>query len=208
MINGVSGHGLDVSRETSDRLRALQAMLIKWNPAINLVSKSSLVDAWDRHFLDSAQLFDLAPTGFRVWADLGSGGGFPGLVIACLAKEKNPEARIVLVESDLRKAAYLSQAVRSLGLNAEVLAERIESISPLNADVLSARALAPLDVLCGYALRHMAASGLAIFPKGANHPVEIQQARRRFEFEITVRPSETDPSAAILLLSQLKSKIS
>lgn len=195
--------GLSVSRETMDRLKTIQSELLRWNPAVNLVSRATLADAWSRHIVDSAQLYAFAPADFRLWADLGSGGGFPGLIIAALAAEKNPSARIVLVEADQRKAAFLIQALRKLGLSSQVIAERIEAIDPLGADVISARALASLDALCGFALRHAAPGGVQIFPKGANHSVEVAAARQRYGFDLVARPSMTDPAAAVLLLSNL-----
>ena len=128
MSDGGALARLAVSRETLDRLEALEALLKKWNPAINLVAKSTLGSAWDRHILDSAQLYTLAPPKVAHWADLGSGGGFPGLVIAALSHELDPDRRVTLVESDRRKATFLREAARQLGLSAEIRDERIESL--------------------------------------------------------------------------------
>lgn len=197
--------GVDVSRETFDRLTALTALLQKWNPAINLVAKSTVAEAWDRHILDSAQLYRLAPSQLHHWADLGSGGGFPGLVIAILAQEKDPGCRITLVESDQRKATFLRQAARELGLlKVTVLAERIEALSPLAADVLSARALAALPQLCHFALRHLSPTGLALFPKGAQHLDEVAQARHDWHFDLSTFPSDTDPAAVVLAMKAIQ----
>lgn len=191
--------GLDVSRETIDRLSALAALLTKWNPAINLVSKDSIGNIWNRHILDSAQIFRLAQNASR-WADLGSGGGFPGLVIAVLAAEKAPNLHVILVEADQRKAAFLRQAAHTLGLSARIVADRIENIEPLNADVISARALAPLPQLCGFAMRHMAAGGAAIFLKGRSHAEDLAKARETWNFGLETHASITDPSAIVLVL--------
>lgn len=190
----------DVSRETLERLEVFDALLKKWNPAINLVSKRTLDEVWTRHILDSAQLFAKADAKTKAWADLGSGGGFPGLVIAILALQKAPEMRVVLIESDQRKATFLRAVVRELSLNAEVLADRIEAISPMGADVVSARALAPLPQLLEYAARHLAPSGCALFPKGATWKDEVQQAKDLWNFELEAVPSLTEPSATILKL--------
>lgn len=198
--------GLDVSRETEARLSRFAAMVVKWNPAINLVSKASLPHLWDRHIADSVQLFRHAPPNARLWADLGAGGGFPGIVLACLAKEQLPECTFHLVESDLRKATFLMQAARSLDLAVQVAAERIETLAPLGADVVSARALAALPDLCGYALRHLRPGGMALFPKGATHDQEIRAAHLAFDFDCEIVPSVTDPAAAILILTHLKGK--
>ena len=190
------GQKLVVSRETEDRLRDLHAMLVKWNPAINLVAKSTIPVAWERHVLDSVQLFPDTP--FVRWVDLGSGGGFPGLVIAVLCAELRPESQVTLVEVDQRKAAFLREAARQLQLPAIVIAERIEAVAPLQADIMSARALAPLSDLLGFAVRHMKPDGLALFPKGASWRAEVEDARKAWRFDLAVESSETDPAAVIL----------
>lgn len=194
---------LDVSRETIERLDTYVALLAKWNPAINLVARSTLPELWTRHILDSAQLLELAPERARHWADLGSGGGFPGLVIAILAAEKRPELRVTLVESDLRKAAFLNTVVREVGLSTVICAERIESLPPLKADVLSGRALAPLTDLLAHAERHLAEGGLALFPKGAAHKAEIAEALERWRFSVQKHPSRTDPEAVLLSIGDI-----
>lgn len=197
--------GLNVSRETFNRLTLLQSMLEKWNPAINLVAKSTLPDAWTRHIVDSAQLMTLAPASVLHWADLGSGGGFPGLVVAALSAERDSQRRITLVESDQRKSTFLRQAARELGLtNVSVLSDRIEKLAPLHADVLSARALAALSALCGFASQHMAADGLALFPKGAHYREEIEAAQTDWRFDLVAHPSETDPSAVVLAMKAIQ----
>lgn len=191
---------LSVSRETEARLWALCHLVSKWNPTVNLVSKSSVTDIWQRHLLDSAQLFSLAPDEARHWLDIGSGAGFPGIVIAILAAERRPELLVSLVESDRRKAVFLAQAVRTLNVSAVVFCQRVESIAPMNADVVSARALASLDGLCRYAKMHLDPDGMAIFPKGANAALEIDSARRNWHFLMQTIPSKTDSAASILLL--------
>lgn len=194
--------GLDVSRETEARLRALEHLLAKWNPTINLVAKSTVASAWDRHILDSAQLFAVGP--FDIWADLGSGGGFPGLVIAALAAEKHPSAKIVLVEIDQRKATFLREAARQLGIEVTVKVERIEELDPLGADVVSARALAPLTDLCAFAVRHLAKGGVAVFPKGAGWRDEVKAAKEGWSFDLNQVPSLTDPASVVLLVKEIK----
>jgi len=191
---------LDVSRETAERLRLLLEQVSRWTPAVNLVSPTSLTDGWRRHILDSAQIFQLADRPIGHWVDLGSGGGFPGLVVAIMAQDKAPDLQITLVESDRRKASFLTQAVRTLNLTCTVLAERAESLPPLHADILSARAFAPLDTLCRHASRHLKTTGLALFPKGESHLQEVAKARQDWQFDLTTIPSRTDPRSAILLL--------
>ena len=134
----------------------------------------------------------------QFWVALGSGGGFPGLVVAILAQEMKPDLRVTLVESDLRKATFLRQASQALGVPVTVRTERIESLAPQNADVLSARALASLADLLGYAERHLRADGLAIFPKGARWAEELAQARTMWAFDPYSRQSLSEAEAAIL----------
>jgi 16S rRNA (guanine527-N7)-methyltransferase len=193
----------NVSRETLARLEAFAALVLQWTPKINLVSKASTADLWQRHIVDSVQIFDHAPTQKGLWADLGSGGGFPGMVIACLAAEERPELKVTLVESDLRKAEFLRHAARQLHLDLTVNTERIEQLAPLKADVISARALAPLDLLCAYAARHLAPGGIALFPKGAQAEAEIKAAEQNWHFRLTRLQSETDESAVLLKVEQL-----
>ncbi|WP_104019952.1 16S rRNA (guanine(527)-N(7))-methyltransferase RsmG [Roseovarius nitratireducens] len=188
----------DVSRETRERLDLYATLIEKWNPRINLVSRASLPHLQARHFEDSAQLHALAPTPVAHWADLGSGGGFPGLVIAILAHETGSPARVTLVESDARKSAFLRTVIRETGIAATVRTERIEKMDPLAADVLSARALADLSALLGYAARHLAPGGTALFPKGATWRQELTEAQSKWHFTSRVDKSRTDPEAVIL----------
>lgn len=192
-----------VSRETRARLDGYAALLRKWNPSINLVSRQSLADAEQRHFADSAQLWGLAPGPVAHWADLGSGGGFPGLVIAILAAEFRPDMRVTLVESDQRKAAFLAAAARGAGVAARVCAERIESTQALGADVISARALAPLPRLLDLALPHLAPGGRLLLSKGAQHATEVQEALAKHRFDVQNIPSITEPGAVILNIGGL-----
>jgi 16S rRNA (guanine527-N7)-methyltransferase len=194
---------LDVSRETTARLDRLVAELSRWNPVINLVARSTLPAVWTRHVLDSAQLFDLGSQQAGTWADLGSGGGFPGLVVAILAAEKAPGIRVSLVEADRRKAAFLRSAARHCGIAVEVIDERIEALPPLGADVLSARALAPLPTLLAHAERHLAPGGVALFPKGAGHEAEIAAALERWRFSVQKIPSRTDPDSVVLRIGDI-----
>ncbi|MDO5612586.1 MAG: 16S rRNA (guanine(527)-N(7))-methyltransferase RsmG [Paracoccus sp. (in: a-proteobacteria)] len=191
---------MSVSRETSERLTAYATLLRKWNDRINLIAPSTVPDLERRHIDDSLQLAQLAqPTG-GLWADLGSGGGLPGLVVAIASAET--ATRFVLVESDQRKCAFLRSAIRELGLeNTTVKNTRIESLSPLNADYISARALAPLDRLVPYVGRHLKPGGQAWLMKGENWQAELAAAGLDPATQITPYASETQPGAAILKLS-------
>lgn len=197
----MSGCVPDVSRETSERLETYAALLRKWNPRINLVSRSSLPDLWTRHFADSAQLHALAQHPVGHWVDLGAGGGFPGLVIAIMGLETGSPARVTLVESDARKGAFLRTVIRETGAPAEVITGRIEAVPPLMADVLSARALADLETLLIYAERHLAPHGTAIFPKGTSWEKELPAAHRTWRFDCRVAKSETEEGSVLLRIT-------
>jgi 16S rRNA (guanine527-N7)-methyltransferase len=190
--------GLSVSRETFAALKQLEGLVRRWTPVVNLVSKSTLADLWNRHIVDSAQLFAFCPQDARSWLDIGSGGGFPGLVVAILAREGRPAMMVSLAESDQRKAAFLRQAVQALNLRVDVKATRVESLPPQSADVLSARALAPLGDLLAFAEKHLARDGVGLFPKGARFAEEMADARKQWSFDVKPRPSISEPQAAIL----------
>ena len=192
---------VNVSRETFEELRAYESLVRRWTPAINLVSKASVDDLWQRHIADSAQVFAvIGAESAQSWVDLGSGGGFPGLVVAVLAKELRPDLRVTLVESDLRKATFLRQAAQALSLSVTVHSVRIESLAPQSADILSARALAPLSDLLAHAERHLRKGGVAVFPKGARFAAELDDARKLWAFDVDVQPSLSDSEAALLVI--------
>ncbi len=195
--------GLDVSRETAGRFEEYAGLLRIWNPRINLVSRQTLADLETRHFADSAQLLALAPPEATTWADLGSGAGFPGLVVAILAAELRPALRVTLVESDQRKAVFLRTVAQRTGVSVTVHAARIEALPPLSADILSARALAPLTVLLDHASRHLASSGTALFPKGAGWRAEVEEALERWRFRCDNLSSATSPEGAILRIGEI-----
>ncbi len=194
---------VNVSRETKDRLDQLAELLTRWNPRINLVAGSTLTDLWTRHIADSLQIFDYAPPDAQHWVDMGSGGGFPGLVIAVRAMESPSALRVTMIESDQRKAAFLRTAIREIGAPATVLAKRIEDVEPLKADVVSARALAPLPTLLGYVARHLRQDGTALLPKGARWAAERDAAQDAWTFSLTTHPSKTDPKGVILQIGDL-----
>ncbi|SDD64550.1 16S rRNA (guanine(527)-N(7))-methyltransferase RsmG [Ruegeria marina] len=190
---------LDVSRETFDRLDQYVQLVRKWNPRINLVSRRSLDEIWERHIADSVQLFDLAAP-VEKWVDLGSGGGFPGLVCAILGREKMPEARFVCIESDQRKSAFLRTVVRECDVRCDIINERIEQALPQQADVLSARALTDLSGLLEFAERHLKPDGIALFPKGESWKKEVDNARKQWNFQVDPVTSLTEPQAVVLKL--------
>ncbi len=192
-----------VSRETIERLKLYADALVKWQKAINLVSPNSLSSIWARHFLDSAQLFDLRPVDEGTWLDLGSGGGFPGLVCAVLAKEAAPGWSFTLIESDLRKASFLRDVARRMEVPVSVLSRRIEDAPPQGADVISARALAPLPRLLALAFPHLAPDGICLFLKGERHEAEFQAAQTEWRMDAQTFPSQTAPGAVIYRIGGL-----
>ncbi|AUQ68160.1 16S rRNA (guanine(527)-N(7))-methyltransferase RsmG [Phaeobacter inhibens] len=186
-----------VSRETYDRLKHYESLVKKWSPKINLIAKSTLDDVWDRHIVDSVQIcqgIDFSQT----WLDIGSGGGFPGVVVAILAVERAPDCVITLIESDQRKCAFLRTAIRECGANAKVVSERIEKVPPMAADIISARALADLTTLLGFAERHLQPGGIALFSKGIQWKKEVDNARSQWQFDLKSTNSWTEPEAVVL----------
>ena len=194
---------VDVSRETLNALEQFSALVLKWTAHINLISVNTIDDIWDRHMVDSAQIFRFAPKNFKTWLDIGSGGGFPGIVVAILGKELAPDAEFILVESDQRKATFLRTAIRELALNAKVAADRIENQPAMNADVISARALGSLPSLLPLISQHMAPSGLALLHKGRRVDQEIALARQEWRFYLEEASSLTDPDGRLLLIQRI-----
>ena len=195
--------GVDVSRETMDDLKQFAEHLKKWNSRINLVAPATIPDLWSRHIADSAQVFATAPQQAKIWVDLGSGGGLPGVVCAILAKQYMPECAFTLIESDKRKAASLMVIARELDLKMTVLAERAEAVTPCNADIVSARALAPLPQLLSWVHRHVSKGGIALLPKGKTWEEEVAAARTDWMFNASSQVSKTDPAARLLVIKEL-----
>lgn len=195
--------GFNVSRETIDRLNHFEDLVLKWNPRINLVAKSTLNDIWERHITDSVQLYQYAPINAKSWLDIGSGGGFPGIVMAVMAAGLDRSTVFSLVESDQRKSTFLRTAARELGLKITVHSERIEATTPQNADVITARALKSVAELMPFLDRHLSSTGTAILPKGRNFADEIPLAREDWRFELEEHQSITDPDARILIVKEV-----
>ena len=188
--------GLDVSRETAGRLDVLVGTLVRWQKAINLVSRATLDEVWSRHVLDSAQLQALIPIEAKTLTDLGSGAGFPGLVLAAL----RPDLDVTLIESDARKAAFLGEAARRMSLEKppRIVVGRIETVAPAQADVVTARALAPLRQLLAWADRHRTATAICLFHKGKGWQAELTEAMKDWEIPHQAINSVTDLDAVIL----------
>lgn len=190
-----------VSRETQARLDAFVALLLRWNARINLTAEREAATIRDRHVADSLQLIDLLPSDANPAADLGSGGGFPGLVLA-ITDAGRPWH---LVESDRRKAAFLATAAGELGLtHVRVHAERIETVRLPPLGVLTARALAPLPVLLDHAVRLLSPDGVALFQKGRTVEAELTAASPDWTMRVERFASRTDPDATLLRLSGIR----
>lgn len=194
---------LDVSRETLDRLDRYAGAISNWRRMLNLVSPGTLPQLWTRHILDSAQLFALVPATALRWVDLGSGGGFPGLVIAAMGADRIG-FETILVESDQRKAAFLRTAAREMGLTdrLQVHARRAEDVVAGigSVDVVSARALAPLRDLVHLSAPLLEGGALGVYPKGESIQRELTQWGPPDRFDVSLAPSRTHPSAAIALV--------
>lgn len=190
-----------VSRETLDRLRLYADLLEKWQQRINLVGPATLPDLWRRHMLDSAQLWPLLPPEVPRLIDIGSGAGFPGLVLAILGV---PEVH--LIESDQRKGAFLREVARQTGATVTVHSARIEAIRDLTAPVVTARALAALPKLLDLAVPLLAPGGVCLFLKGQNIVEELTSARKTWIFDEDRTPSRSDSTGLVLRVREVRPK--
>jgi 16S rRNA (guanine527-N7)-methyltransferase len=196
-----------VSRETLRRLTAYDAALVDWSSRINLIARSTIEDRWQRHYRDSAQLLALIPEDARTLVDIGSGAGFPGLVLAAMGEERR--LHVSLVESVGKKAAFLSAAIAAMGLNnARVIPERVESLTLSAPDVVTARALARLPKLLEYAHEFAGEKTLLIFPKGQDVEVELTEAAKSWHMDVERRPSVTSSGSTILTIRHWRPKAS
>lgn len=197
---------LDVSRETLEKLQLLERELRRWQAIKNLVGPTTLDHIWDRHIVDSLQLLALAPEA-KTWLDLGSGAGFPGLVLAIAGAERG--LHVHLVESNSRKCAFLRQIARLTGIRATVHEARLEAVIPGligKADVVSARALASLTLLLDWCEPLLKAGTIGLFPKGRDAEIELTEARKKWTFGVDILPSRTDPEARILRITSIESQ--
>ncbi|MGE5163036.1 MAG: 16S rRNA (guanine(527)-N(7))-methyltransferase RsmG [Sphingobacteriales bacterium] len=196
-----------VSRETEERLDRFVEVLLLWQGKLNLVAPSTLHEVWTRHIADSLQLLPLAPKA-RTWADLGSGGGFPGLAIACaLAGEAG--ARVHLVESNGKRAAFLREAARVTDSPALVHQMRAEKFGESCAEpvhAVTARALAPLKILCDQAFPFISRGATGIFPKGQDVDAELTEAAKYWRLEASKVPSKTSPEGSIVVIRGLEAR--
>ena len=196
-----------VSRETVARLDRFAALLLDWHGRMNLIAASTVPTLWTRHIADSLQLLAIAPQA-RKWADLGSGGGFPGLPIACALAEQN-SAEVHLIESNKKKAAFLREAVRVTGAPAVVHAERVADFAQASRgelDAVTARALAPLPELLSIAYPLLKRGALGLFPKGQDVEAELTHTTKCWNIQASLVPSRTDPKSRVVVIRETKPK--
>jgi 16S rRNA (guanine527-N7)-methyltransferase len=198
-----------VSRETISRLKTYEKLLKQWQKTINLVGAGTLEQTWSRHFADSAQLLDLAPLSTNRWVDLGSGAGFPGLVLAILLAEREG-AHVALVESDTRKAAFLGEVARQTGVPVDIYPERIEKAATQymvgQVDAITARGLAPMPRLLQLVAPYFSGSTVGLFLKGREAQSELDAANQGWELLTEQCPSQTDKEGQIILVRALRAK--
>lgn len=195
---------LDVPRETMARLESLVALVADESQRQNLIAASTLPTIWDRHVVDSAQLLTLAPADTQSWLDLGSGAGFPGMVVAAIARSID----VVLVESRRKRIDFLAHLAEALGVadRVTIAGSRLELLDTRTFDVISARAFAPLDRLLPLAARFSTPKTIWLLPKGRGAASELEAARRSWQGDFRVVASVTDPEAAIIVAKNVQPK--
>jgi len=188
----------NVSRETFNRLKIYEASLKEWQNKFNLVSNKSLEDAWNRHFLDSAQLIKYIPENAKKLYDLGSGAGFPGMVLAVIAAEKMPNLKVSLIESIKKKTLYLNTVQKLCNVKVSIINDRIENLSLKDADVITSRAMCNLADLLKYSYKLANKNTIMIFPKGKTYQEEIERAQKAWKFSCQI-----SAEGVILIISNL-----
>jgi len=194
---------LNVSRETLNGFYEYETLLTKWNEKINLVSKNTLVDIWERHFLDSGQIIKHVKASGKRWVDVGSGAGFPGLVVALLLRDRKIDCDIVLVEKNPKKGFFLKEVIRKLNLSVEVINDNIDTLEPLNADILTARAFSELNNLIEIAFRHRKKEGICLFLKGENYRIELDKTLNYWFFDYDIVDSLSSSSGKIIRVKKI-----
>jgi len=196
----------DVSRETMEKLKLFQNMVLEWNKKFNLISKASEKDIWERHIVDSLQLCRFLSKKDEFLYDFGSGAGFPGVVLAVVGKEKFPKLKITLIESVGKKVLFLKEVNKTLDLNLNIINDRIENLKLPKADIISSRALASLEKLLEYAKPFCAEKTMLIFPKGEKWQEEIDTAKEKWFFDYKSTQSITNNKGCILLINKIRRK--
>lgn len=173
-----------VSRETFRKLEIFVDLLTRWNEKLNLVGRSTIPSLWHRHVLDSAQLHDIDPIESGRWLDIGTGGGFPGMVLAIIGEEFSPSTDYVLIEANHRKSGFLRRVAIATGIDLQVITGRAETMAPIGAHRITARAVSPLQELVPLVHRHLDRQGKAILPKGPTAAAEIAIASKDWVFTV------------------------
>ena len=194
---------LNVSRETLNGFYEYETSLTKWNEKINLVSKNTLMDVWKRHFLDSGQIIKHVEVSGKRWVDVGSGAGFPGLVVALLLRDRKIDCDLVLVEKNSKKGLFLNEVIRRLNLSVEVVNDNIDNLEPLNADILTARAFSELNNLIEIAFRHRKKEGICLFLKGENYRIELDKTLNYWFFDYDIVDSLSSSSGKIIRVKKI-----
>ncbi len=195
----------DVSRETIQKMKDFAELLRDWNTKMNLVSKNSMENVWERHIFDSLQLADYLPKNTEYLVDIGSGAGFPGVVLAIYMQEKIPAAKVTLVESITKKTVYLNDACSKLDLkNVKIENNRVENIVFKHVDVITARAVASLDVLFGYASKIVGNDTKMLFLKGRSYTEEENTAKQKWRYTAITHPNKYDDSGVVMEIHKLR----
>ncbi len=196
----------NVSCETIEKLKTYQELLLEWQKKFNLVSNSSLQNVWERHFEDSAQLFDYIPEDAESLIDFGSGAGFPAMVIAIMSAEKTPYLKVTMVESIKKKTLYLNEVALKTGADVEIKNDRIENLPLKKYDVITSRAMASLVDLLKYAYPFCSEKTVCLFPKGKNYSLELAEAHKKWRFKCSIEQSKVSEEGKILIITDIKKK--
>ena len=198
---------ITVSRETEQKLVKYGEVLTKWNAKINLVSPKTIPDLWQRHLLDSAQIIKfISPKALKI-ADLGTGAGFPAMVLAIIKNDFNLNFETYLVESDTKKCAFLQEVARICEVkNVKIINQRIEAAAPIEADLITARALTNLDDLFNYGYRHITKCGEFMFLKTQNVDNELIEAQKKWSFDYKLESSISDNAGLIIIIKNIEKK--
>lgn len=196
----------NVSRETFLKLESYVELLKKWQKSINLVSTASLSEVWERHILDCAQLINYIPSESRKIIDFGSGAGLPILILAIMLESRNNKVPYELhaIESDSRKVAFMREAVKNCGLSVNIHNCRIEQLAPFKADIITARAFAPLSDLLTYVYPFITKDSVCLFLKGQNIDTEIEKANKKWLMELELQQSLSDENGKVVIIKKVK----
>ncbi len=193
----------NVSRETLKSFCEYESLLFKWNSKINLISKNTLADIWSRHFLDSGQIIKHVDASRKRWVDVGSGAGFPGMVISLLLRDRKIDCELILVEKNTKKVFFLNEVIRKLDLNVKVLNDDIRTLEPLNADILTARAFSDLNDLMQIANIHRKEKGICFFLKGENYRNELDKTLNYWIFDYDIVDSISNPAGKLIRVKNI-----